>query len=151
MNSSWVTARKRSLSETLKDSSEKRLVSGTALISHFLSLHFFNLGQLLTFKKGTSYNRAALQNSPWGTYKPERVWESNFVGSRPTVIIQRSAKRKKSSCQMLPRALPARLPMNFKKQSLYEDQTGQAIGRAGEQCQSQDGETIGYVLLIKPT
>lgn len=41
--------------------------------------------------------------------------------------------------------------MNFKKQSLYEDQTDQAIGRAGEQCWGQKGETIGYGLLIKPT
>jgi len=30
-----------------------------------------------------------------------------------------------------------------KKQSLYEDQTDQAIGRAGEQCRSRDGENIG--------
>lgn len=52
---------------------------------------------------------------------------------------------------MLPRALPGRPPMNFKKRSLHEDQTDQVIGRTGEQCLSQDGETIGYVLLKKST
>lgn len=80
MNWSWITARKSSLSEILKDSLGKRIVSDTAFILHFLSLHFFNLGELLTVKKGTSYDRAALRNSPWGAYEPEQVWESAAQG-----------------------------------------------------------------------
>ena len=102
MNWSRVTARKRSLSETLKDSLEKRLVSGTALISHFLSLHFFNLGQLLTFKKGTSYNRAALQNSPWGTYEPERVWESAAQGLQSSSSDLQKGKSHPARCYLQP-------------------------------------------------
>lgn len=85
MNWSWVTAWQRSLSKILKGNLEKRFISGTALIFHFLSLHFFNLGELLTFKKGTSYNRAALQNSPWGAYEPEQVWESAAQGHHPVI------------------------------------------------------------------
>lgn len=44
---------------------------------------------------------------------------------------------------MSPKALPARPPMNFKKQSLYEDQTDQAIGRAGEQARARMVKPLG--------
>lgn len=40
--------------------------------------------------------------------------------------------------------------MNIKKQALYEEQTEQELGRAG-QCQDQDAENIGYVIQIEPT
>lgn len=49
MNWFLVTAQRRSLGENLKDVLGKRLVSGTALIFYFLSLHFFNLKELLAF------------------------------------------------------------------------------------------------------
>lgn len=45
-------------------------------LSFFLVYIFFNPGELLTSSDRTSYNRAALQNSPWGVYKAEQVWES---------------------------------------------------------------------------
>jgi len=34
----------------------------------------------LTFKKGIIHNKAALQNSPWGAYEPEKAWESAVPG-----------------------------------------------------------------------
>lgn len=45
-------------------------------LSFFLVYIFFNPGELLTSSDRTSYSRAALQNSPWGVYKAEQVWES---------------------------------------------------------------------------
>lgn len=85
----------------LKDSFEQGLGSGTALSFHFLRLHFFNLRELFTFNSGTSYNRAALQNSPWGAYKPKQVWESAAQGplSLPSDLQKRKSHPARSYLQ----------------------------------------------------
>lgn len=103
----------------LKDSFEEGSGSGTALIFHFLRLHFFNLRELFTFNSGTSYNRAALQNSPWGAYKPEQVWESATQGplSLPRDLQQRKSRPARSyTCSLDSQAI-----LNFKKQIFYEN------------------------------
>lgn len=102
MNLSWVTAQKRSLSETLNDSLEKKSGSGKALIFHFLSLQFFNLGELLTLKKRTSHNRVALENSPWGAYEPEHVWESVAQGPRSSSSDLQKGKVHPARCYLEP-------------------------------------------------
>lgn len=144
MSRSSVSAQRRS-SETLKDILRKRSVSVTALIFPFLSLHFFNLKEVLTFKKGTSYNRAALQNTPGVPTNQNRFGNLQLKAhSRHPGSCKKESRPDRCYLQ------PPSKATHWHWETVYGEQSDQELGRA-EEWQSQDTENVGYALQIEPT